>query len=519
MRALLSRLGLLGSLALAVLPAPAGAQAVGSEFQINTYTPGNQLTDRGSVAADANGNFVVAWQSAGGQDGDTVGVFGQRYDSEGMAQGAEFRVNSYTTSAQGSPAVASDASGSFVVAWSSSQDGSSQGIFGQRYDSGGVAQGAEFRVNSYTTGYQSGPSVASDASGNFVVVWGGQNQDGSDWGIFGQRYDSAGVAQGAEFRVNSFTLNQQLRPSVASDASGNFVVVWRSFGQDGSGHGIFGQRYDSAGGTLGAEFRVNTYTTGGQYGASVASDATGNFVVAWISDDQDGSGWGIFGQRYDSAGRTLGDEFRVNSYTTGTQFHMSVASEADGGFVVVWESLGQDGSGQGIFGQRYDSAGLPQSAEFQINSFTSSDQTQPSVSVTGGNQFVVAWTSSGQDGSGYGVFGQRFDFSETQTITVVSPNTNVKWRLGSLHPIQWTHTVGADASFRIELDRDDDGDYEELVAAHAPAGAARGSYAWTVTGPPSATARIRVSWSSDLSVSDASDVTFRITPAEAFRAH
>ena len=38
MRALRSWLGLLGTLALAGLPAPAGAQPVGSEFQVNTYT-------------------------------------------------------------------------------------------------------------------------------------------------------------------------------------------------------------------------------------------------------------------------------------------------------------------------------------------------------------------------------------------------------------------------------------------------------------------------------------------------
>jgi hypothetical protein len=127
------------------------------------------------------------------------------------------------------------------------------------------------------------------------------------------------------------------------------------------------------------------------------------------------------------------------------------------------------------------------------------------------NQFVVAWESLGQDGSGYGVFGQRFNFAG-DTITVTSPNTNVKWRIGSQHRIQWTHNVGAGETFRIELDRDNDGTYEELIAAAAPAGATRGTFAWTVTGPPSGTARVRVSWTDNLLVSDASDVTFQIRP-------
>jgi hypothetical protein len=95
----------------------------------------------------------------------------------------------------------------------------------------------------------------------------------------------------------------------------------------------------------------------------------------------------------------------------------------------------------------------------------------------------VAW-ESGHDGSGLGVFGRRFDLAG-DTITVVSPNTNVKWRIGSVQHIQRTHNLADRATFRIELDRDDNGDYEELIAASAPDGT-RGSFAWTVTGPAAA---------------------------------
>ena len=89
----------------------------------------------------------------------------------------------------------------------------------------------------------------------------------------------------------------------------------------------------------------------------------------------------------------------------------------------------------------------------------------------------------------------------------------MKWRIGSVQRIKWTHNLGLGATFRIELDRDDDGSYEELIAdAVTVDNAMRGSFAWTVTGPPSGTTRVRVSWTDDLSVSDASDVTFQIRP-------
>ena len=43
-------------------------------------------------------------------------------------------------------------------------------------------------MNTYTTSGQSLPSVAPDSLGNFVIVWGSWYQDGSGYGIFAQRY-------------------------------------------------------------------------------------------------------------------------------------------------------------------------------------------------------------------------------------------------------------------------------------------------------------------------------------------
>jgi hypothetical protein len=87
-------------------------------------------------------------------------------------------------------------------------------------------------------------------------------------------------APGSEFQINTYTTSHQRTIGgggdlVAADASGNFVVVWYSAGQDGSGYGIFGQRFDSAGGTLGSESRVNSYTKWVQSSPTVASDQAG----------------------------------------------------------------------------------------------------------------------------------------------------------------------------------------------------------------------------------------------------
>ena len=404
---------LLTWLAVGGLPSQSLAQKVGPEFQVNTYTRYTQGYQ--SVASDATGNFVVVWQSTF-QDGSSDGVFGQRYRVDGSRAGDEFQVNTFTFSGQYHPSVAADASGNFVVVWASDYgDGSGLGIFGQRYRRNGTRIGDEFQVNTYTTFNQGYPSIASDSSGNFVVVWHGDGQGDVGYGVFGQRYDSSGNPLGGEFRVNTHRINSQRSPSVASDATGNFVVVWQSYPQDGSGYGIFGQRYDSSGTALGGEFQVNTYTANSQRYPSVASDASGNFVVVWHGDGQGDGDYGVFGQRYDSDGNTLGSEFQVNTYTTSFQLFPSVASDASGTFIVVWQTYA-DGSDWGVFGQRYDSDGNGLGGEFRVNTETVGTQFRPSVASDASGDFVVVWTSNGQDGNDFGVFGQRFCKSTTCTV-------------------------------------------------------------------------------------------------------
>jgi hypothetical protein len=377
---------------------------VGPEFQINIYTTAYQQAP--AVGANPAGGFVVVW-SSWEQDGSVGGVIGRRYAGSGVPVGPEFLVNTYTTSFQGSPAVDADGSGNFVVVWASFEDGSFTGVSGQRYASTGAPLGTEFRINTYTTDFQGDPGVSSDASGNFVVVW-TSARGAADTDVIARRYASTGVPLSPEFRVNTYAPGVQAFAVVASDPSGNFVVVWQSADQDDLGYGIFGQRYASTGVPLGPEFRVNTYTTNSQTRPAIASDVSGNFVVVWESLIQDAGGQGVFGQRFSAAGAPLGSEFAINTYTTNMQRSPSVGLDTFGNFVVAWMSNTQDGSVAGIFGQRYANTGSPLGPEFRINSYTAEAQMEPSVSVDDAGNFVVVWQSYLQDGSGSGVFGQRY---------------------------------------------------------------------------------------------------------------
>jgi hypothetical protein len=396
----------LTALALSVATgAHAQLRRVGIEFQVNSFTPG--IESYPAVAVQPSGDFLVVWDSNFGVD--VADVVAQRFSSSGLPVGIEIPVNTYLPSQQfGASVGLIDDAGDFAVVWQSKyQDGGDYGVFGQRFSSSGTAIAAEFQVNTYTSGHQRDASVVALNGGDFVVIWGSSAyQDGSSYGIFGQRFSSAGALLGGELQINAFTaMDQRLPSAAATSGSGDFIVVWQSRSQDGPpGYAIIGRRFSSAGAALAGEFQVNVYTVGYQRNASVTADLDGDFVIAWDSYEQLGPGVAVLARRFSSAGDAVGGEIVVTANGTNP----AVASAADNGFAVSWQTPVGDGSNYGVFARHYSSSGSPLAAEFQVNSYTTNHQQQPSVAANADGVFVVAWRSFVQDdGSFSGVFGQR----------------------------------------------------------------------------------------------------------------
>jgi hypothetical protein len=373
---------------------------LGGEFRVNTLTVGSQ--EYPSITRLKSGDFVISWQSEG-QDGNLTGIYAQRYSSTGTLQGSEFRVNTYTTNFQNYSSVAGLSTGDFVVTWSSiaQDDKSNSGVFAQRYTSAGLAQGVEFQVNTYTVSHQRYSRVAGLSTGDFVVAWASSLQDGSNEGVFAQRYSTTGIKQGNEFQVNTYTLNHQSFPSLAGLTTGDFVITWHSYGQDGDRYGVYAQRYSSLGVPQGTEFRVNTRTLGDQLIPDITA-AGGNFVITWQGIDSDRTG--IYAQRYSNLGVAQGAEFLVNTYTKGYQQSPRIAGLSSGDFVIVWQSEGRDGSGYGVYGQYYAASGTASGSEFRINIPTLGNQLLPSVTGLSDKDFVVTWQDDIQDSSGAGIY-------------------------------------------------------------------------------------------------------------------
>jgi large repetitive protein len=380
-----------------------------SEFQVNAHTAAGHSFVQIDAAND--GTFIVVWASDG-RDGSGYGVFARLFDSNGEPRGAELQVNSYTPGDQIEPRPAILDGGAFIVAWvSEGQDGSSFGVFGQRFDQGGTPLAAEFQVNAHTLDYQLTPALDVNDGGEMVVAWSSAGQDGSLNGVFARRYDPDGALRGGEFQVNTYTLSRQGWPDVAVDEEGGFIVSWSGSGSDTPGipPGLFARRFDAAGSPSSADFQVNTYEMSVDEGAPrIAGGRHGEFALVWSDFAGDGSASDVIARVFAADGTPRTDELQVNLWTVSLQEQPALAMEADGDFVVVWASYGQDESGLGIFARTFDSMGRPASNEFEVNTDGVGHQTGPVVAIDGDGDVVVAWRIFHLDGSPSSIRAQRY---------------------------------------------------------------------------------------------------------------
>jgi hypothetical protein len=402
------------------VPAPDTVKA-GFEFPVSSFADAaNFFPD---VAEGGDGILFAVWSRA--RSGITS-IVGRRFSSSDASPlGTEFQINTYTVRYPFSVSVVEN-QGQFLVVWDTLFRPAS--VFGRRLDAAGHFIGSEFQLSSFTAGLSLFPIAAPAVDGGFMVVWQHNRYpmpSGRD--IIGQRFDSDGGKVGSEFVVNAYTTGEQRVPHIVSDPVGNFIVAWGSDAQDDNGQqgslsgGVFAQRFDSAANPVGTEFQVNTYTPGPQGAPVLARLGDESFVVAWQSRE-DGSaygydvfGYGVFAQRIDSDGQPLGSEFQVNTFTRTDQVSPEVQALRDGGFVIAWSSSKQDDGGGGpfdanggVFAQRFAGSGERVGTEFRINTYVPNLQQGPAMAATPGG-FVVVWQSEEQYGVSNGLFGQRFD--------------------------------------------------------------------------------------------------------------
>lgn len=268
----------------------------------------------------------------------------------------------------------------------------------------------------------------------------------------------------------------QADSAVAMDAIGGFVFTWSSeTGDVDRSAGIDGRLYTNAGKPVGEPFRINTHTDGTQFDSDVAMAPDGRFVVVWNSIGQDGDAGGIYAQRYAANGAKQGKELRVNSTVADNQSSPTIAVGVDGSFVVAWTSNGQDGALGGIYAQRFSANGGRLRSEFRINTERSYDDLAPAIAMDAQSRFVVAWRRVQGDTSS--VVCRRFaaDGSALSPEFAASPTMGALYQAPAIAADAAGNFVVAWARLDVDVNAPEDYQQSVLLRRYSADGTAQGS--------------------------------------------
>lgn len=185
------------------------------------------------------------------------------------------------------------------------------------------------------------------------------------------------------------TTGLRAEPAAARLASGGAVVAWTE--PDASGTGVYARRYLTSGTAGAAPARANTATAGNQAAPAVAGLEGGGYIVVWQSTGQDASGTSIHFQRYGASGGLTGGETRANATTAGDQKAPAVTGLVGGGFAIAWTSRPPGGTKDKAFIRFFGATGLATTGEIEIDP-AANDQDDIVLAGLAGGRVAVGWS-------------------------------------------------------------------------------------------------------------------------------
>ncbi len=400
----------------------------GVEFPPVGNLPGDQVYP--AVAVTPAGGWIVYQDQI--TDGDGLGISAVRLDGNFSPIFSPFRVNQTGAGDQEQAQVTILAGGGSAIVWQGGPQGF-QHIFGAFLGTNNtfLNTNGDVMINAATNFYQINPAIAALANGYAVVVWGSFGQDNADGfqGVYAQIVGPSGQKIGGEFPVNTFTSFNQRTPVVAGLPNGNFVVAWvsegerstASIGSDGTLNGgqnsvdIYARLFDANGNPQSGEFLVNTDTNVcANPTVAVASDGT--FTIAWGEKNAQivNNSWDIYSRQFTGPG-SGGAEQVVNTQLYGDQYSPKIASLGTN-YLVSWTSLGQDGSREGVYAQFLQGA-TKAGPEFRVNTTVLNSQEFQAVASDGVSRFLAVWSSYGGGAYSMDLEAQRY----VSTSQVLAP--------------------------------------------------------------------------------------------------
>jgi hypothetical protein len=157
----------------------ANGKPLGPETVVNTEH--DVLQSGPVVASGPDGSFLVVWQSSPAPD-TTSDILARRFSAHGQPLGKPFRVNNVHQLDQRRPVIAADAQGNYFIVWQSFIPPYNWDIKGRLFRHDGTPVADEVRLNQVRQFEQYVPQVTFSPNGTVIVGWesGSLSQKGSE---------------------------------------------------------------------------------------------------------------------------------------------------------------------------------------------------------------------------------------------------------------------------------------------------------------------------------------------------
>ena len=383
-------------------------EAKGTEYDLTGKLVGDQLATQ--VAISPSGGYLVWHDNATDQSG--LGVSALMLDANANPVGSPFRVNTQLLGNQEKPQVGLLSEGGAFFVWEAGATGFRRVQF-RATNSRGLFSKEETFVTVANSGEQTDPSLAVLRHGTVAVAWTDYLLDGDVKGLSARIYSPAGDALTEPFRLNQFRDGNQYGARLQALPNGGFAAVWVSDQQqDEKSIDIIARLFNSVGQPLTNEVVVSQKGISANPVLGIAGD---RLVIVWEQVDLKNkkTRWDVSLRVFNLGLNPLAEQVKANKQLEGDQFAPRLQGD-DSGALLVWNSLGQDGSREAVMGRFISESGLFIDSEFQVNTRTFAGQLQPNVSTDAAGKWLVTWSTPRRGDFGMDVVGQRFQIESTE---------------------------------------------------------------------------------------------------------
>jgi len=272
--------------------------------------------------------------------------------------------------------------------------------------------GGEFSLLGQPVGDQVLPSLSLTPTDCVLAFY---NQGlGIDAALLDRNYTAQSFSS-----ISKTAVGDQVKPAVrplrsGNGFNGNTLFVWQS---SVLGTPDIYARLAHGTNFFTSDIRVNTYLKDQQVDPAVSATLDGGAMVAWSSLGQDGGLWGIYARKVSGTGALAGaQEFQVNKFI-GSQRRPAVCTLAKGNVVFAWVSDSERAAAsRDIYARVFTTAGVPVTGEILVNTVTNKCA-YPALAALNNGGFTVAWSQKDTDlTNSWDVWGRAFSASGSATV-------------------------------------------------------------------------------------------------------